>query len=272
MSNFPPLHAGRCTALACAVALLLAAPALAETQSGDATKPCAPGTPPEQQLLGDIGGARPWLAARGVSLSLTETSELLGNVAGGTHRGFDYDGLTTATLQLDTRCAFGWAGGTFNVSALDIHGRNLSTDHLQTLQTASGIEADRALRLWELWYQQKVAGVDGDVKIGEQSLDQEFIVSTNSLLFVNTMMGWPMVPSADLPGGGPAYPLAAPGVRLRAAPADPVTVLAGIFAGSPVARSTGDPQKVNPSGTSFPVNDGVLAIAELHYTDRKSVV
>ena len=54
-------------------------------------------------------------------------------------------------------------------------------------------------------------------KIGQQSLDQEFIVSQNALLFVNTMFGWPMVPSADLPGGGPAYPLSALGVRLRGA-------------------------------------------------------
>ena len=35
-----------------------------------------------------------------------------------------------------------------------------------------------------------------------------------ALLFVNTMFGWPMVPSADMPGGGPAYPLSASGVRL----------------------------------------------------------
>ena len=40
------------------------------------------------------------------------------------------------------------------------------------------------------------------------------MVSQNALLFVNTMFGWPMVPSADLPGGGPAYPLSALGVRV----------------------------------------------------------
>ena len=80
--------------------------------------------------------------------------------------------------------AFGWYGGTFNVSALQIHGRNLSADNLLTLQTASGIEADRATRLWELWYQQKFLEEDRlDIKIGQQSLDQEFMVSQNALLF-----------------------------------------------------------------------------------------
>ena len=134
-------------------------------------------------------------------------------------------------LQLDTNRAFGLYGGTVNVSGLQYHGRNLSADKLLNLQTASGIEADRATRLWELWYDQKFLEEDRlDVKLGQQSLDQEFMVSQNALLFVNTMFGWPMLPSADLPGGGPAYPLSAPGIRFRARPIDPLTVLAGCSA------------------------------------------
>src|SRR6202034_1908140 len=139
------------------------------------------------------GGLRPWLARNGMTLTLTETSEVLGNISGGVRRGFEYDGLTTATFQLDTARAWGWDGGTFDASALQIHGRNLSADNLDTLQTASGIEADRATRLWELWYQQKFADANIDVKIGQQSLDQEFMISSNALLFVNTSFGWPVV-------------------------------------------------------------------------------
>jgi hypothetical protein len=71
--------------------------------------------------------------------------------------------------------------------------------------------------MWELWYQQKFLDEDRlDVKIGQQSLDQEFMVSQNAIYFINTMFGWPMVPSADLPGGGPAYPLSALGARAMA--------------------------------------------------------
>ena len=217
-------------------------------------------------LFGDMWGLRPVLASAGMTLTIQEQSEILGNVTGGTRRGFDYEGLTTATLQMDTQRAFGWQGGLFNVSGLQIHGRNLSADNLSTLQTASGIEADRATRLWELWYQQKMFDDKIDIKIGQQSLDQEFMTSTNSNYFINTMMGWPMLPSADLPGGGPAYPLSALGIRLRAHPTDSVTFLAGVFNGSPVSANYGDPQMRNPSGTSFPLNGGVLAIAELQYS------
>ena len=217
-------------------------------------------------LLGDMGGLRPALAKYGLTLTIQEQSEVLGNVSGGARQGFDYDGLTTATLQMDTQRAFGLYGGLFNVSALQIHGRSLSADNLYTLQTASGIEADRATRLWELWYQQKMFDDKFDVKIGQQSLDQEFMGSQNANYFINTMFGWPMLPSADLPGGGPAYPLSALGVRGRLHVTNSVTVLAGVFNGSPVANNMGDPQLQNPSGISFPLNGGALAIAELQFS------
>ncbi len=218
-------------------------------------------------LLGDLFGVRTVLSRYGVSLAIQETSEVLGDATGGAGHGVDYDGLTQAILQLNTQRAFGFYGGLLNVSALQVHGRNLSTDHLETLQTASGIEADRATRLWELWYDQKFLDEDrADIKVGVQSLDQEFIVSPNALLYVNTAFGWPAVPSLNLPGGGPAYPLATPGVRLRWRPVDPVTVLVGIFNGSPVNDNSGDPQKRNPSGTSFPTTGGTLTFVELQYT------
>jgi porin len=220
-----------------------------------------------ENLLGDVWGLRSLLAQYGISLALSETSEVLGNVTGGVRQGFEYDGLTQMAVQLDTQQAFGWYGGTFRASALQIHGRNLSADNLLTLQTASGIEADPGARLWELWYQQKFLDEDrADIKIGQMSLDQEFIVSQNALLFVNTMFGWPMVPSADLPGGGPAYPLSALGVRLRARPTDSLTALLAVTNGNPAPNNLPDSQQQNPSGTSFPLNGGALVIGELQYT------
>ena len=153
-------------------------------------------------------------------------------------------------LQLDTKRAFGLYGGTFNVSALQFHGRNLSADNLGTLQTASGIEADRATRLWELWYQQKFLDEDRlDMKIGQQSLDQEFMVSQNALLLRQHH-----VRLADAAVGRHARRrsgLSAVGAgraRARRVPIDSITVLAGVFNGSPVANNAGDPQRAQPVG------------------------
>ena len=219
-------------------------------------------------LLGDMWGLRSELARAGMSFSLEETSEILGNVTGGTQKGFAYDGLTQADLQINTQRAFGLYGGLFNISALQIHGQNLSSNNLQSLQTASGIEADRGFRLWELWYDQKFLDEDRlDIKIGQQSVDQEFMVSSNALLFVNTMFGWPMLPSADMPGGGPAYPLSALGVRVSARPVDGVTLLAGVFNGSPTGKTTPeDPQLQNAHGSNFALGDGTLSMIELQFS------
>ncbi|WP_295959994.1 carbohydrate porin [Rhodoferax sp.] len=211
--------------------------------------------------LGDMGGLRSSLASHGISLGLTETSEYLGNVSGGTGHGFDYDGLTTLTLGLDSAKAWGVAGGTGNLSLIDIHGKNLSQRKLSNLQTASGIESDRNTKLWELWYQQATDDNRFDIKLGQQSVDQEFMTSTYSGLFLNTMMGWPAVPSYDLPAGGPAYPMSALGVRLRAHPTDAITVLAGVFDGDPTAAGNDH----NRHGTAFSLKGGTLWIAELQY-------
>ncbi|MGD0565579.1 MAG: carbohydrate porin, partial [Roseiarcus sp.] len=97
-------------------------------------------------LLGDMWGVRPFLSKYGMTLTAVENSELFGNVSGGVRQGLEYNGLTTVTLQMDTQRAFGLNGGLFNVSAEQIHGGNLSASNLYTLQTASGIEADRATR------------------------------------------------------------------------------------------------------------------------------
>jgi len=226
--------------------------------------------PSRSNLLGDMFGLRTTLGKYGISLGAQETSEVLGNVTGGVRRGADYDGLTELSLGLDTQKAFGWAGGTLNISALQIHGRNLSTDNLDTLQTASGIEANRATRLWELWYQQALLDGMADLKIGQQSIDQEFLVSSYaSSTFINTAMGWPVLPTADLyAAGGPAYPLSSPGVRLRAQPTGGVTLLAGVFDDNPPGGPFADDPQVRGAeamGTKFNLNTGALWIGEIQY-------
>ena len=216
-------------------------------------------------LFGDMGGLRRWLGEYGVTLNLQETSEYLNNLSGGTKRGGAYDGLTELSVTADTEKAIGLIGGSFYVSALQIHGTNLTQRNLRTLQTATGIEANATTRLWELWYQQSLLGGKVDVKIGQQSLDQEFIVSQNATPFMNATFGWPVLPSTDLPAGGPAYPLSSLGVRLRGKPSDTVTVLAGIFDGNP-APGIGDPQKLNAHGTNFGLGNGTLFIGEVQYS------
>lgn len=273
----------QCRILALAVGLLASATRSAAAQTADAgQRPpdqlALPGAEPaglwqRSNLLGDVAGLRTALSNYGISLNINETSETLGNVSGGLHRGATYDGLTTMSLRLDTAKAFGWTGGTAYISALQIHGRNLSADNLDSLQTASGIEAQRATRLWELWFDQAFLDDKLDLKIGQQSIDQEFMVSQYSSLYVNTMMGWPMVPSADLYAGGPAYPLSSLGVRLRAHLNDAVTLLGGVFDDNPPGGSFNDDSQLRgreASGIAFNLNTGALWIGEAQYAAHQS--
>ncbi|PXX18603.1 OprB family porin [Paraburkholderia tropica] len=242
------------------IALCLAQSAFA--QSADAPT----GLWSRSTLFGDLGGLRPWLDARGVTFGLQETSEYLNNLSGGTHRSGAYDGFTELSVGVDTQKAFGWPGGVFNVSALQIHGTSLTQRNLQALQAVSGVEADAGTRLWELWYQQSFASGKADIKIGQQSADQEFMASEYAGAFMNATFGWPVLPSVDMPAGGPAYPLSSLGVRLRVTPSNAWTVLAGVFDGNPSGIGSGSANSNGDAhGTNFNLHDGALFIGEVQY-------
>ena len=219
-------------------------------------------------LLGDPGGAKAKLWNYGITIGLQDINEVWANVSGGQARGSDYDGLTLMSVGLDTQRAFGWEGGTFNISALQIRGRSISNDYLLNLQTASGILATPTTRLWEAWYQQSFRDGAFDVKVGQQSIDQEFITSTYTGLFLNTMMGWPMTPSADLYAGGPAYPLSSLGIRLRGQLGHGFTGLAGVFQDNPPGGPFDDDGQLRGStrwGGNFNLRTGALFVAEIQY-------
>jgi porin len=253
-----------------AVALLRGAAAWADEP---ATAPSAgnapePGLWTRDTLLGDMGGLRPVLEDKGITLGLQETDEYLRVTSGSLRQGGTYLGQTLATLNIDTGKALGLKGGTFFMSGLQLHGHKdtLTGAHIGGLQTASSIEAERGTRLWELWYQQAFAGDKADVRVGQQAADQEFMVSEYGTPFINAMFGWPALPSVDLPGGGPAYPLSLLGLRVRYQAGDRVTLLGGIYNGRPAGRrADDDAQQGDRHGTNFRLGDAPLLIAELQY-------
>ena len=249
-----------------------AAPAERSSPTPGPTAAPSPATPPatglwdRPDLLGDFGGLRSGLAARGVSFGLLETSEFLANPTGGFRQGGVYEGLTEASAGFDLGKLFGLERGIINASAFQIHGRGLSTNDIGNLNNVSSIEATRGTKLFELFYQQGFLGGKVDVRIGQLAADQEFLGSQYSGSLMNsTSFGWPELPSQDVPGSGPIYPLATPGVRARWFVSAPLTLLAGVYDGNPAGPGAGDPQARDASGTLFRLDDGVFAIAEAQY-------
>lgn len=230
----------------------------------DPTPPAPTGFWDRSNLFGDMGGLRPWLGNYGVTLSIQESSDVFGNFTGGVKRGAVYNGTAQFGLSVDTSKAFGLSGGQFFVDALQIQGYGISGENLDVLQTTNGFEANPGTRLWELWYQQSF-GDKFDVKVGQQSLDTEYMISQYGSLFANAMFSWPALPSYDMPGGGPVYPLSSLGVRLRYKATQSLTVLGGIYDANP-APGVGNPYQINSSGTNFELHNGAMMIGELQYS------
>ena len=220
------------------------------------------------KLFGDMGGLRTLMSNYGITVTLTDVSDIMGNISGGINKGTTYSGLTTLTLQMDTQKAFGFEGGLVNVSAMQLRGRNLSQYYIANLQTVSDVAGEPTTRLWEIWYQQAFDDDALDVRIGQQSIDQEFMTSQAAFIHFNASMGWAALPSYDLYGGGPAYPLSSLGVRLRAKPTDAIALLAGVFQDNPAGGTFyQDTQLLGSTrwGGNFNLRTGALFIAEAQY-------
>jgi porin len=217
-------------------------------------------------LFGDLGGLRPKWEASGVTVNLTETSEVFGNVAGGLRRGAVYEGLAMASVKLDTGKLGLWDGGTFFVNAYQIHGRGPSRNLAGNLQTLSSIEATRATRLNDLYFEQSLFDDRLSIRIGQFAADEEFILTQYGANFLNSSFGFPILPATDLPSGGPAYPLPTPGVRVKFKASESLTLLAAVFNGDPAGPGTTDPQLRNADGTAFRTRDGTYSLIEAQYT------
>jgi porin len=275
------IAAGAATALS---ALVAASPVLAQSGQGSAggaeNLPAGaatsdqPSAEPEAQPsiqsslgpYGDPGGFRADLQGRGITYSFTYIGETFGVASGGQRRGGIYEGRLDGQLDLDLDKLLGWKGATFHTNFYQIHGHGLSRYYLGNLFTTSSIEALSSTRLFELWVEQKLLDDKLAIRVGQLAADTEFITSQYGGLFVNATYGWPAITGSNLPSGGPAYPLATPGARVKWQATDQLTLMGAIFNGDPAGNGPGDPQINNPSGTEFRLRDPAFLIGEAAYS------
>ncbi len=215
--------------------------------------------------VGGVGGLRPWLYDRGITFVFNYQQDLLGATTGGVRRGTTYMGRLEGVVEWDLDKAFGWTGALFHVGAYQIHGLGLSRHFLQTIQPVSDLEALPTTRLNEIWLEQKL-GDQVSVRFGQLAADAEFFLTPFHALAVGGAYGWPAIMAANLPNGGPAYPFASPGARIKYQPNDAILLRAAVYDGDPVGPNCiGDPQKCNRNGINFRMRDPAFAIAEGEY-------
>lgn len=266
--------------LACCVSLM-ALPAIAQDATQDAQNQsgpteAAPDAPPaptglfeRDTLTNGWFGLAPKLKDHGIQLSATEIGEVLGNVSGGTKTGTIYEGRLELDLDLDLGQLIGLDNTVMHASAYQIHGRGLSQNDLGgNLLTVSSIEATRTIRLFDLWVERGFFDNSLSVRAGQIAVDDEFITSQYTGGFLLASFGWPVFMAEALPGGGPVYPLATPGIRIRHAFSDTTLLQAALTNGNPAGHAPDDinPQVADYSGTSFNLNVSPFMIAEFAYT------
>jgi len=238
-------------------AVMMAGPTMAETGLVDGIPPSSIAT--SMAANGDPTGSRKWLAQHGITYGLIYTGEALGNVSGGTRRGNLYQGKLEAFTAIDFEKLAGWQGLSFFGNAFQIHRTSgMRGDHFGSLITISNIEAVPSTRLSELWLEKKFFDDRFGLRVGQLAADTEFFISDTSKMFLSS--DWPTITGANLPSGGPAYPLATPGARLRFDPDKNWSALLALFNGDPGEQGT-----INRTGTNFRINDPPLLMGEVQY-------
>jgi len=244
---------------------LTGVPALAWAQDDQP----APGLFARDSLTGGWFGAAADLKEHGIAIGATEISEVFGILAGGNRQGTIYDGRLE--LDLDADLSDVVENTVLHANAFQIHGRGLSANYLgNNAATISNIEATRATRLFDLWVEHQFLNGALSLRIGQIAADDEFFTSQNTGGFINSTFGWPTIMGAAPLNGGPAYPVATPGLRLRYAVTNAVVIQAAIFNGDPAGgdpgSSNGNSQLSNANGLKFPFDHGPFMIAEVSYS------
>jgi porin len=200
----------------------------------------------------------------GLCLVAAITADALGVASGGIRRGAAAIGQAKLGLDADFGKLAGLEGWSATLSGVGVFGRPPTPSLVGSLAPISNIEAEPTVRLYEAWLQRSFGGW-GSLRFGQLAADSEFAVANAAGNLINGTFGWPVALAESLPAGGPAYPLASPGVRLAILDPEAGTgVRLGLFSGNPAGRygETTDPQRHNRYGTNFSTSGGAFMIAE----------
>ena len=75
----------------------------------------------------------------------------------------------------------------------------------------------------------------------------------------------PAIKASNLPAGGPAPPIAVPGIRVKAELTEEITVFGAVFNGNAARPGDGDPQLRDNHGLAFRVNDPPWFVGQVHF-------
>ena len=214
-------------------------------------------------LFGDWGGLRTWLDQYGVSFTLNQTSDYVGNTRGGIRQGFIYDGLLDLEVDVDLNKALGWVGGKIHLTGYGIQGQDLSMQVVGNIMTATNVESQPSLaKIGEFWLEQRLMENRLSLRAGLLEADRYYIISPTANVFVNSTFGFPDSWEVNMPGSGPGYPNASAGLLASLAITPDWKLTASVMNGAPVGPDSAS----SNYGTRVSMGDGTLSWLEAAYT------
>lgn len=168
-------------------------------------------------LIGSTPGpstAEPRSDVRPVSAQIGYIGDLLHNASGGIRNGSAYLQNVDATIEFDVGRIIGGGGGSLFAYLLWNDASTFSDRYPGDAQGVSNIDAERALRLYEFWYEHRLADLLS-LKIGLYDLNSEFDAVDSAALFLNSSHG--IVPTYSQTGeSGPSiFPVTSLSARLQ---------------------------------------------------------
>lgn len=222
-------------------------------------------------VMSDWGGTRTKLREQnGVTIGLNYIAETLAVTRGGIERRGSFEGRFEFVVDTDLEKLTGLAnfkGASTHLKVFNIHhgGRNAAAN-VGSIADPSNIDALPTTRLFTAWYQHEIADGLFSLRFGQLAADDEFLTSETAGGLINGTFGWAGLAAANIRSGGPAYPLATPGVRAKIQASENLALLGAVFSGDPAGRNcTIDPQRCNFHGTTFSFAHGALIMGEVQY-------
>lgn len=219
------------TTLSCLLSVALLASAQNQTPQ-DVAGPLLP----RETLTGEWFGQGATMSDRGVEVFANYTAEVWGNTVGGLHTGSVYTGLLDFGSELDLEKLIVWHGARASTTWLCLSGRDASQDLVGNFLTISNIAGFNTLRCAELWLEQDLLDKQISLRVGQITADSEFLVSDYGGLFINAEFGWCALVGSNMPNGGAAFPVGAPGLRLAYSPNESFTFVSGAYQGNVFAQ------------------------------------
>ncbi len=132
------------------------------------------------------------------------------NLEGGNRTGSVGEGLLDFGVDIDFEEMGGWSGASLHLGAFAIFGDDPSEHLVGDFNAVSNIAAFNTVRLFQAWLQKEWRDGAIAMRIGQIAADDDFMVSENAGLFLNSAFGPLPTESGNI--GAPIFPLGSPGL------------------------------------------------------------